>query len=118
MNSHPARQSGWNRAARARVLRCASVLALAISAAGCDAGDTMKTHHDPLGFVVRMPADWISASPARTDIALGDPAGEVVALVRARLAPGNLARWLAHDYPRTEPAMRDVQALRAESVQA
>jgi len=101
----------------AKRLALGFVSVLAFAASGCDAESGMKNYHDPIGFAVRMPADWVSASPSRGDIAVGDPAGEAVALVRARIAPGDLANWLARGYPRSEPAMRDVQVLQVDSPQ-
>lgn len=98
------------------VLRYAAVLLMAtgLALAKAAAAD-WRTHRDPVGFSVQLPGGWQVRAERLTDIAIGDPEARAVALVRARPARGELSRWLAQDYPRSEPGMGDYQV---ESVQA
>jgi hypothetical protein len=80
-------------------------------------GDWME-HRDPRGFRVDKPAPWIVEVTDLANIAVGDPDGRAVALIRGRAAPGELSRWLVDAYPRTEPGMGDVRPLRAEAINA
>lgn len=80
--------------------------ALLVLAAGPGAAaPAWTTHHDPAGFTLEKPVDWRVMADRVTDIAVGDAQAHAVALVRARVARGDLSRWLAEGYPRTEPGM-------------
>lgn len=88
--------------------------AIFFATAGSASALDWTTHRDPAGFTAEMPRGWQVQAQNVGDIAIGDPQARAVALVRARLVRGEFNRWLAQDYPRTEPGMR---AFRVEQAQ-
>ena len=77
------------------------------------AAEGWTTHQDPSGFSVQLPAGWRVLSDMPGALTFGDAQSRWTALVRARRARGDLARWLQQEYPASEPGM---QALRIDSL--
>jgi hypothetical protein len=59
-------------------------------------------HQDPAGFSVQVPEGWQVTATRLDDVTIKGPGGGSVAWIRARVVRGDLTRWLAEDYLRTE----------------
>lgn len=78
------------------------------------ASGPLRLHRDPRGFSVMLPAGWRVEAPTPNEIAVLDPGTGAAALVRGRVAAGDLATWLARAYPATEPGVTQASALAVE----
>jgi hypothetical protein len=75
------------------------------------------SHEDPAGFSVQVPEGWQVAGTRLDDVVITGPGGGSAAWIRPRVVRGDLTRWLAEDYLRTEPTIGRFQmtAVSAES---
>lgn len=72
-------------------------------------------HKDPSGVTLSKPADWQVRADAPGEIVVTAPQGTAAALVRARIARGDLVKWLQQRYPATEPGLQNVRMLKVEA---
>ncbi|MFN6955902.1 MAG: hypothetical protein ACK4PG_14010 [Acetobacteraceae bacterium] len=75
----------------------------------------MRRHVDQAGFSIAVPDGWRVAAGGAAEVAVLGPREEAVALVRARVARGPLAAWLARDWPGTEAQVAEARAIRVEA---
>ncbi|MEO8294388.1 MAG: hypothetical protein ABI613_02655 [Gemmatimonadota bacterium] len=73
-------------------------------------------HRDTLGFTLQRPDEWAVTAPSLSDISITSADGSAAALIRARVARGDLARWVTASFPGTERSMRDVRVTRATTI--
>lgn len=69
------------------------------------------SHRDTAGFTVEGPSDWRVLAPRLTEISIVSPDGNSAALIRARVARGDLAAWLAKSYAGTETGMKGLTVM-------
>lgn len=80
---------------------------------------TWRRHGVPGGVTLVTPAPWQVAF-AGGDVSAHEPGGHAAALVRQRTLPWqtDLADWLWHRYPDTEPGLHQVRMRRIETLPA
>jgi hypothetical protein len=72
-------------------------------------------HQDPGGFTLQRPEDWQVSARSLADIVITSPNSSAAAAVRARVVRGDLTRYLAEDYLRSEAGARNVQVLESSA---
>jgi hypothetical protein len=81
--------------------------------------EAWRRHGGPGGVTLLAPARWqVAFAPG--EVSAREPGGHAAALVRQRTLPwqADLADWLWHQYPATEPGLHQVCMRRVEALPA
>ena len=92
------------------------VAAFAILSFVRPAGATFAQFQDPRGFTIEVPQGWRVDAGSLDQIAVSDPSFRAFALVRGRVARGDLTEWLARQYLATEGWVGGFDVLGVERV--
>ncbi|MCC7417153.1 MAG: hypothetical protein IT176_08420 [Acidobacteria bacterium] len=101
-----------------RGIRCLVVAGLAVLPAGAGAAPPAGyvAYRDPAGFVLERPPGWTVDAPSVGQVTVADPSRRAVAMIRGRVARGDLAAWLAQGFPAGEPWIASTTVLATENV--